>query len=71
MKAGDKLKYDKPNAKAYRNGQWEYELMRYDVRVMAVADGYAMVRRRGCIPFTELVKNLEKWAVSDIEGGNS
>ncbi len=28
------------------------------VRVMAVADNWAMVRRKGCIPFCLLVKDL-------------
>lgn len=29
-------------------------------RVMAVADGYAMCRYKGCIPFAEPVKYLRK-----------
>ena len=34
---------------------------KFDAKVMAVADGYAMLRRPGCIPFVESVKTLEKW----------
>jgi len=36
--------------------------IRYDdhsnVRVMAIADGYVMIRRPGCIPFIKTVKEL-------------
>lgn len=34
------------------------------VRVMAIADGYAMVRRKGCIPF---VLYLSEWARKNPE----
>lgn len=30
----------------------------FEVEVMAVASGYAMVRRKGCMPFVEPSKNL-------------
>lgn len=30
-----------------------------EVHVMAQADGYAMVRRKGCAPFVVLLKELE------------
>lgn len=38
---------------------WEYETERFEVRVMAVAEGYAMVRRKGCMPYVAPVKELE------------
>lgn len=30
----------------------------YPVRIMAIAEGYAMVRRKGCMPFVVQVKQL-------------
>lgn len=35
---------------------------RWDVRVMAVAEGYAMVRRKGCMPFVATFRELEQAA---------
>ena len=67
MKAGNKIIYDEPYPKTFRDGKWEYEKRRYDVRIMVIAEGYAMIRCKGCAPFVESVKNLEKWAVSGIE----
>ena len=41
--------------KAHIPGRGEYE-----VKVMAVADGWAMVRRPRAIPFCVMVKELER-----------
>lgn len=30
----------------------------FEVEVMAVVSGYAMVRRKGCVPFVESAKHL-------------
>lgn len=32
-----------------------------EARVMAVADGYAMVRHKGCMPFAVAVKDMASW----------
>jgi hypothetical protein len=37
---------------------------RTEVRVMAVAEGWAMVRRRGCMPFAVFIRDmlaLDEW----------
>jgi hypothetical protein len=38
---------------------WEYETERIDVEIMAQVKGYAMVRRKGCVPFVASLKELE------------
>lgn len=38
---------------------WKYETERREVVVMAVAGTWAMVRRKGCMPYTAMVKELE------------
>lgn len=35
-----------------------------EVRVMAVAEGYAMCRRRGCIPFVANVTEMADWQLT-------
>ena len=32
----------------------------FEVRVMAIAEGYAMVRRKGCMPFVCRIKDLKQ-----------
>lgn len=39
--------------------QWTYRVERRDVRVMAVAEGYAMVRRPTAMPYVARLKELE------------
>lgn len=34
---------------------------REQARVMAIAEGYAMVQFKGCAPFIESLKDLERW----------
>ncbi len=41
------------------NGKVVYSIDLRDVRVMASAEGYAMVRRLGCIPYVCLIEELE------------
>jgi hypothetical protein len=40
------------------NGKWARALERREVTVMARADGYAMVRRKGCLPYVAPEKEL-------------
>jgi hypothetical protein len=40
------------------NFKWEYKINKFEVRVMAISEGYAMVRRKGCIPFVCNIKDL-------------
>ena len=40
-------------------GRFKNVPIKFEVRVMAVAEGYAMVRRPKCLPFVCSVKDLE------------
>jgi hypothetical protein len=40
------------------NLKWEYKINKFEVRVMAISGGYAMVRRKGCLPFVCNMKDL-------------
>jgi hypothetical protein len=42
-----------------KDGKWASETIKNEVRVMAFAEGYAMVRYKGCTPFAVPEKNLE------------
>ena len=42
-----------------RGGGWVDEVSKVEVRVMVIAEGYAMVRRKGAMPFVCSVKDLE------------
>jgi len=37
---------------------WVNKTEEFEVLLLAIADGYAMVRRKGCVPFVEDTKNL-------------
>jgi hypothetical protein len=39
-------------------GRWVYETQRVEVRVLAEAEGYAMVRRPRAMPFVVSMKSL-------------
>lgn len=41
------------------NGKISRDIQEFEVEVMAVVDGYAMIRRKGCAPFVEPVKCIE------------
>ena len=41
-----------------KDGKWVYEGEVSTVRVMARAEGYAMVRHKGCVPFVVSEKDL-------------
>jgi hypothetical protein len=60
MKANDKVIYVTETPVSFKNGIWENETVQFDVRVMAVAEGYAMVRRPRCMPFVCSIKDLHK-----------
>jgi hypothetical protein len=41
------------------NGKWADRSTDVEVRVMARAEGYAMVRNKGCMPFVVSEKHLQ------------
>lgn len=43
---------------AFKGGKWTFENQVSTVRVMAIAEKYAMVRYTGCIPFVVSLKDL-------------
>lgn len=43
-----------------KGGKLVAEIEELEVRLMAQADGYAMVRRKGCAPFVVMVKQLRE-----------
>ena len=43
----------------FLNGEWTYKTTQFEVKVMATAEGYSMVRRSGCMPFVCRAKDLE------------
>lgn len=63
MKRGDMVKVYREWG--FHNKRWHYRW--FFAKVMVVSDGYAMMRRKGCMPFVESVKDLEKWAKSPPE----
>ena len=46
--------------KKYEKGEWKYDIEKIEVIVMTIIEGYAMVRRKGCMPFVVLANKLEK-----------
>ena len=43
----------------YFNGKvWKYNTIEFEVQVMSIVEKYAMVRRKGCMPFVIGIKNL-------------
>jgi hypothetical protein len=42
----------------FHGGKWTYEVEEFVVSVMAKSGIYAMVRRKGCMPFVSPIKNL-------------
>lgn len=38
---------------SFSDGKWHYERQKFEVIVMSVVDGWAMVRRPRCVPFVE------------------
>ena len=43
---------------AFKDSEWVYKTEEREVRVMAIAEGYAMVRRKGAIPYVCKLKEL-------------
>lgn len=41
-----------------KDGKFVNEVTQFEVRVMAIAESHAMVRRKGCMPFVCAVKDL-------------
>lgn len=38
-----------------------------EFKIMAIADGYVMMRRKGCVPIIERLKTLEKTLIVNHE----
>lgn len=45
---------------AIENGKWVEVVDEFEVRIMAIAEGYAMVRRKCAMPFVCNVKDLRE-----------
>jgi hypothetical protein len=65
MKVGDKVIRSQTFPVRYENGKWVNETIEYEVRIMSIAEGYAMVRRKRCLPFACSVEEL-----LEIKNGN-
>lgn len=63
MKRGDKIIYNRPMPDAFRGGKWIYKNYKREAKVMAIADGYVMLRHPRCMPYIESLKDLEKWLI--------
>ena len=50
--------YGRPNF-VIVNGKYQRETRPEEVRVMARAEGYALVRKKGCMPFAVREKELQ------------
>jgi hypothetical protein len=51
-------KYMREKPVALKQGRWQYETITSTVRVMARAEGYAMVRHKGAMPFVVSERDL-------------
>lgn len=49
------------------NGRMEY--VTFLVRVMCIADGYAMVRKKGCMPFVVSLHDMEFVRTTPLKKG--
>ena len=49
-----------PKPQEVTGREWKHKEFGYSLRVMAFADGYVMVRRKGCIPFVLFFKTLQR-----------
>ena len=58
MKRGDIVK-------VYRGSGPALASVLFEAKVMAAVDGYAMVRRKGAVPFVVFIKDLYSW--KDLE----
>lgn len=63
LKTKDKITYDRPYPSGFKNGKWHYNTIRCEARVMAAVEGYAMLRKKGGMPYVESIKDLQKWRV--------
>lgn len=43
----------------FKDGKLIYKTEEWEVRIMAIAEGYAMVRRLGCMPYICNIKELK------------
>ena len=52
------LKRARPSS--FEAGKWIYKTQEFEVTVLSIVDGWAMVRRPRCAPFVEQAKNLHE-----------
>ena len=55
----------------FQKSRWTYRTTIEKVRVMSVAEGYAMVRFTGCAPFVTSTKNLSEITVDSDAGSQA
>jgi len=48
----------------FKNNKPDYVTDEWEVKVMAVSEGYAMVRRKGAMPYVAPIKELHEGRVS-------
>lgn len=58
FKKGDKVICTHSVPESFTGGTWIYKTREFEVRVMAIAEEYAMVRRKRAMPFVVNVKDL-------------
>lgn len=65
IKTGDKVCIRQTDGQICDNTGWRYKYKWSDdtAKVMAVVDGYAMLRFRSCMPFVKALKELNKLGV--------
>ena len=56
---GDRVVHVAVSPHSFDGKRWTHKVERRDVRLMAVSDGWAMVRRPGCVPYVCRAKELE------------
>ena len=45
---------------SFHDGKWHYETQEIEVRIMAMAEGWAMVRTKRCVPFVCKITDLRQ-----------
>jgi hypothetical protein len=58
LRHGDGVIWGRKYCDAMLNGKWIYKTQRHAVRVMAIKEGWAMIRLKGCMPTTCRVGEL-------------
>lgn len=63
IKVGDKVNVMR---EVWDGIAWTDEPSDQQARIMSIAEGYAMLRFKGCMPFFVTVKDLERWNTPTI-----